>query len=343
MPGRASRARATCRSARAKASLSRRARDSAARLDGRCRYRVEPIAPPARWWTLTLYDRRRRARRQSGQPLRLHQRARWCAGATARLSVVIGSEPSPATGCRAPRRRSRSSCRLYDTPVSTGLAHRGNRQPACDRRWRAARDPPRAVGDRGLLLGLLVHSLTLLALPSLATRGATSGSKSSAREAGFQLLPQPTPSESLLPLPDPSLRSRPAATTSRAGPVHVRAPLDRRLLSPCPSTPPDGLNFYALTDRAAPERRDRADALYQPAARRGALARGSRHAGGLRVEAPGPDGLVVVRALAPEPGYVPAAAKGDRPGRAAPRRAMPAPADAPGPGAAMRPTARPIP
>ena len=70
-----SRAAASCRSARATASRSplacRRRRQSPRRALRR--RRISGITPPARFWTLTLYDPRRTAGRQLDQPLRLHQ------------------------------------------------------------------------------------------------------------------------------------------------------------------------------------------------------------------------------------------------------------------------------
>ena len=52
-----SRAAANCRSAPATASRSSRASDDAGRaLDGRCDVTLSGTTPPARFWTLTLYD-----------------------------------------------------------------------------------------------------------------------------------------------------------------------------------------------------------------------------------------------------------------------------------------------
>ena len=52
-----SRAAANCRSARATASRSSPSPDDAGRaLDGRCDVTLSGTTPPARFWTLTLYD-----------------------------------------------------------------------------------------------------------------------------------------------------------------------------------------------------------------------------------------------------------------------------------------------
>jgi uncharacterized membrane protein len=156
----------------------------------------------------------------------------------------------------------------------------------------------------GLLLGLLVHLATLLALPSLATRDASRRLASLTREGGFHLLPAPSPSEALLPLPDPSIVMAACRFDLSRGPVHVRAPLTGSFFSVSFYTP-DDLAFYALTDRAASEGAIELT-LYTSLQLAEVRSReGPDTPEALRLEAPNPEGLIVLRALAPEPSYVP--------------------------------------
>jgi uncharacterized membrane protein len=156
----------------------------------------------------------------------------------------------------------------------------------------------------GLLLGLLVHLATLLALPSLATRDASRRLESLTREGGFHLLPTASPSEAVLPSPDPSIVMAACRFDLSRGPVHVRAPLTGSFFSVSFYTP-DGLAFYALTDRAAPEGAIELT-LYTSLQLAEVRSReGPDTPEALRLEAPKPEGLIVLRALAPEPSYGP--------------------------------------
>jgi hypothetical protein len=95
--------------------------DSAGRpLEARCRYRLGDVTPPARAWTLALYD-------EDGRPLP----SPWgWSGLTSsevlrdregRFAVTLSGRRAPATGC-ACRTGGRVSLtlRLYDTPVAAG-------------------------------------------------------------------------------------------------------------------------------------------------------------------------------------------------------------------------------
>jgi hypothetical protein len=96
--------------------------DSAgAALTGRCRYRVEPIVPPARWWTLTLYDAEGKlvANPESRYGFTSGEVVRRGDGSA---EIVIGSEPAPGNWLPSPEAPFSLVLRLYDTPMSSGLA-----------------------------------------------------------------------------------------------------------------------------------------------------------------------------------------------------------------------------
>jgi uncharacterized membrane protein len=150
----------------------------------------------------------------------------------------------------------------------------------------------------GLLLGLATHLATLLALPNLATRTAIDRLAALGTGSGFRILPAPSPGQSVLPAPDPSLRLAVCRYDLTAGPVRIRAPLTPGFLSVSFYTL-DGLNYYALTDRAASEGTIELT-IYTSLQLAEVRAReGPDTPEALRLEAPAPAGLVVLRALVP--------------------------------------------
>jgi hypothetical protein len=91
-------------------------------LDPRCAYRVGPVTPQARYWTLTLYD-------EEGHPVSSELRrsgftsAEILRDAEGRFFIVIAREPMPGNWLRMPESgRPALALRLYDTPVAAGTA-----------------------------------------------------------------------------------------------------------------------------------------------------------------------------------------------------------------------------
>ncbi|MDQ0469718.1 DUF1214 domain-containing protein [Labrys wisconsinensis] len=99
-------------------------RDSAgAALDGRCRYRIEPIAPPARWWTLALYDADGHL---PDSPVGRHgfTSAEVLRRGDGVAAVVVAPDAAPGNWLPSGPAGGpfRLVLRLYDTPVSTSAA-----------------------------------------------------------------------------------------------------------------------------------------------------------------------------------------------------------------------------
>ncbi|CAM5770041.1 membrane protein [Labrys miyagiensis] len=90
-------------------------------LDGGCHYTITPILPPARWWTLSLYDAR-------GKPVsNPSERFGFASSAVIRGEkggATIETGPSIQPGNWLPSAAGPVALvlRLYDSPVSTGLA-----------------------------------------------------------------------------------------------------------------------------------------------------------------------------------------------------------------------------
>jgi hypothetical protein len=90
-------------------------------LDGSCHYTIGPILPPARWWTLSLYD-------AAGRPI-LNPSDRFGFASSAVMrgengQAAIETGPSLQPGNWLPSTAGPITLvlRLYDSPVSTGLA-----------------------------------------------------------------------------------------------------------------------------------------------------------------------------------------------------------------------------
>jgi hypothetical protein len=96
-------------------------KDSAgAALNGRCRYRIGPVVPPARWWTLTLYDA---SESLFANPI---SRYGFTSAEVVRRSdggatIETGADARPGNWLPSPEAPFILVLRLYDTPISTGL------------------------------------------------------------------------------------------------------------------------------------------------------------------------------------------------------------------------------
>jgi uncharacterized membrane protein len=150
----------------------------------------------------------------------------------------------------------------------------------------------------GLLLGVGVHLVTIIALPRLT---AQSGFQRAAEIAPIGRFVVLTAERTPLPLPDPSVVTALCRYDLAAGPVGVHVPTGTGFVSASFYTPA-GLNFYALTDRASTG--EAIDLTLFTAAQ---LADIRAHQGpdtpdDLRVQAPESQGMIVARAVISEPG-----------------------------------------
>jgi uncharacterized membrane protein len=159
----------------------------------------------------------------------------------------------------------------------------------------------------GLLLGSLVHLVTILVLPRTASRDAYARLASIVPVNGFALLPAPTPEASVLPFMDPAFAVAACRYDLAKGPVKLTVPVDQAYTSVTFYTRYD-VAYYAINDRAAGRRLIELD-LMTPKQRE-ALPDDEdvTSADRLIVESPSLTGLIVARALSPEPSQMPAAA-----------------------------------
>ncbi len=158
----------------------------------------------------------------------------------------------------------------------------------------------------GLVLGGIVHLATVLILPRTATRDAYARLMPITPVNAFTLLPAPTPSAAPMPFMDPAFATSVCRYDLSQGSIKLTAPVSQAYTSVTFYTR-NGVAYYAINDRAAGRRQIELDLMTTQ--QREALPEEEdvTSADRLIVEAPTSTGLIVVRALSPEPGLLPMA------------------------------------
>jgi uncharacterized membrane protein len=158
----------------------------------------------------------------------------------------------------------------------------------------------------GLLLGALVHLTTIMALPRTASRDAYARLASLGPVNEFSVLPGPSPEASILPFMDPAFAVAVCRYDLAKGPLKLTVPVNQAYTSVTFYTRYD-VAYYAINDRAAGRRSIELDLMTTK--QREALPDDEEvtAADRLIVESPSLTGLIVARALSPEPSLMPAA------------------------------------
>ena len=158
----------------------------------------------------------------------------------------------------------------------------------------------------GVLLGGIVHFVTVLALPQTATQDAYTRLSAIAPVNTVAVLPQPTPQASVLPFMDPAFAAAVCRYDLSAGPLKLSIAVSQAYTAVSFYTL-RGVAFYAINDRAAGRRVIELDLM--TGEQRSALPDDEEvtAADRLIVESPTETGLILFRALAPEPGLIAAA------------------------------------
>jgi uncharacterized membrane protein len=154
----------------------------------------------------------------------------------------------------------------------------------------------------GLLLGGIVHLSTVLLLPMTASRDAYTRLAPVTEANKITLLPQPAPG-TLLPYLDPSFATAVCRYDLTAAPLKLQVMVTQAYTSVSFYTP-RGYAFYAINDRAG---RRSIELDLMNAQQRGQVQEDEdvTAADRLIVESPSDQGLIVLRALAPEPSMMP--------------------------------------
>ncbi len=157
----------------------------------------------------------------------------------------------------------------------------------------------------GALLGGIVHLATVMALPRTATHDAYS------RLAGNPVntvvaLPPPTPENAIMPFMDPAFVNAVCRYDLTGGPLKLTVPVGPAYTSVSFYTRFD-VAYYAINDRAAGRRVIELDLMTPEQHSEMPEEEDVTAADRLIVELPTLTGLIAIRALAPEPGLLPAA------------------------------------
>jgi uncharacterized membrane protein len=158
----------------------------------------------------------------------------------------------------------------------------------------------------GLLLGGIVHLATILALPRTATQDAYSRLQPITPVNAVVPLPAPSPEGAVLPFLDPAFATAVCRYDLTGGPLKLAAPVSQAYTS-VSFYSRFGIAYYAINDRAAGRRVIELDLM--TAQQRSELPEEEdvTAADRLIVESPTPTGLIVLKAMAPEPGLMPLA------------------------------------
>jgi uncharacterized membrane protein len=156
----------------------------------------------------------------------------------------------------------------------------------------------------GVLLGGIVHLLTILVLPATATRDAYARLSPLTETNAVKLLPQPTPGETLLPFMDPAFATAVCRYDLTTAPMKVQLPVSEAYTSLSFYTR-RGYAFYAINDRSAGGRSIELDLMTPEQHGQMQQDEDVTAADRLIVESPTLTGLILMRALATEPGLMP--------------------------------------
>jgi uncharacterized membrane protein len=158
----------------------------------------------------------------------------------------------------------------------------------------------------GVLLGGIVHLATILALPRTASQDAYARLAPITPVNAMTPIPAPTPANALLPFMDPAFAVAVCRYDLSTGAMKFTAPVSQAYTSVTFYTR-YGVAYYAINDRAAGRRLIELDLM--TTAQRDDLPDDENvtAADRLIIESPTLTGLIVVRALSPEPGLMPMA------------------------------------
>ena len=280
--------------------------DAGDNLDGRCTFTISGMTPPARYWTVALYDP---AGRLVANTIDRH-------GFTSEEIVrdidgtfAITAAPLARPGNWLPTGGVEQFVlvwRLYDTPIGVATTDDQRRPDAGDR-------AKGLLMIRGLLwilaailLAGIVHLSTVLAMPQTATQDAYSRLAPLTPINAVVPLAPPTSKSAVMPFMDPAFAAAVCRYDLTGGSLKLIAPVSQAYTSVTFYTR-KSVAYYAINDRAAGRHSIELD-LMTPE-QHAALPEDEdvTAADRLIIESPSTMGLIVLRALAPEPGLMPMA------------------------------------
>ena len=152
-----------------------------------------------------------------------------------------------------------------------------------------------------ILLGGIVHLSTVLVMPQAATQDAYSRLVSLTPVNAMVPLPAPTAEASVMPFMDPAFSAAVCRYDLSGGAIKLNAPLSQDYTSVTFYTR-NSVAYYAIDDRAAGRRAIELDLMTPEQHAQVPEEEDVTAADRLIIDSPTRTGLIVLRALAPEPG-----------------------------------------
>jgi len=158
----------------------------------------------------------------------------------------------------------------------------------------------------GILLGGVVHLVSVLALPRIASQDAYARLAPTLKLNAVTALPEAAPGTAPMPFMDPAFAAAACKYDLSNGSIKLRVPVSQAYTSVSFYTNED-IAYYAINDRSAGRKVIELDLMTSQ--QKAALPEDEdiTAADRLIIESPTPTGLIVMRALAPEPGLMPQA------------------------------------
>src|SRR5215470_13540040 len=155
----------------------------------------------------------------------------------------------------------------------------------------------------GVLLGGVVHLVSVLALPRIATQDAYSRLTPMTKLNAVTQLPAADPSNTLMPFLDPAFAVAVCRYDLASGPIKLTVPVSQAYTSVSFYTRNE-VAYYAINDRSAGKKVIELDLMTE--AQHNDLPEDEEvtAADRLIIDSPSVTGLIVLKALAPEPGLM---------------------------------------
>jgi uncharacterized membrane protein len=158
----------------------------------------------------------------------------------------------------------------------------------------------------GLVLGGVVHLVSIMWLPRTATQDAYARLAPLAPVNGFKLIPAPSPDKATMPFMDPAFAMAVCRYDLTKAPLKFSVPISQAYTSVSFYTRSD-IAYYAINDRAAGRRVIELDLMTPEQHSEVPDNEEITAADRLIVESPTLTGLIVARAFSPEPSLLPTA------------------------------------
>jgi uncharacterized membrane protein len=155
----------------------------------------------------------------------------------------------------------------------------------------------------GILLGAIVHLVSVLALPRIGSQDAYSRLTPTTKLNAVTLLPAAEPSYTLIPFLDPAFAVAVCRYDLSAGPIKLTVPVSQAYTSVSFYTRNE-VAYYAINDRSAGKKVIELDLMTE--AQHDELPEDEEvtAADRLIIDSPTATGLIVMKAFAPEPGLM---------------------------------------